>query len=476
MISSHENFFPKYVDLPPKEQKRLLKLFNQLDTDGDGKISAEDIAVAFREMGIPYHPEGCIQTHVEKKGALNFEDFFHFIQESEHQLMALFKYMDENRDGIIDADEITSAFARFGVKIDKQEAYTLLKRMDLDNSHTISFNEWRDYLLFLPSFDLHEVLRSWRHATFLDLGENVLVPEDFTKDEMHTGMWWRHLVAGGFAGAVSRTCTAPLDRIKVFLQVRGTEFTSINQCIKHMLNEGGVRSFWRGNGINVLKIAPESALKFWGYEQSKKLLRGDSAQELGIHSRFLAGSMAGCISQTVIYPLEVLKTRLALRTTGQYASIWDASVKIYKTEGIRSFYKGYVPNLIGIIPYAGIDLGIYETLKRHYIHLHPERADPGVLVLLGCGTVSSSCGQIASYPLALVRTRLQAQAVTPGYDPLRTDLNLGMVGLFKNILRTEGFFGLYRGITPNFMKVAPAVSISYVVYEYSRRALGVNMA
>lgn len=51
------------------------------------------------------------------------------------------------------------------------------------------------------------------------MGENVLVPEDFTENEMLTGMWWRHLVAGGLAGAVSRTCTAPLDRVKVFLQV-----------------------------------------------------------------------------------------------------------------------------------------------------------------------------------------------------------------------------------------------------------------
>ncbi|GFR12527.1 calcium-binding mitochondrial carrier protein SCaMC-2-A, partial [Trichonephila clavata] len=230
-------------------------------------------------------------TRVEKKGSLNFEDFLHFIQESEHQLMALFKYMDENRDGIIDADEIVSAFARFGVKIDKQEAYVLLKRMDKDNSQTISFNEWRDYLLFLPSFELHEVLRSWRHATFLDLGENVLVPEDFTKDEMHTGMWWRHLVAGGLAGAVSRTCTAPLDRIKVFLQVKGSEYNSIRSCLKHMLKEGGVKSLWRGNGINVMKIAPESALKFMAYEQAKRLIRGDSERELGIYERFVAGSL-----------------------------------------------------------------------------------------------------------------------------------------------------------------------------------------
>lgn len=54
---------------------------------------------------------------------------------------------------------------------------------------------------------------------FLDVGEDIAVPDDFTKQEMDSGMWWRHLVAGGVAGAVSRTSTAPLDRIKVFLQV-----------------------------------------------------------------------------------------------------------------------------------------------------------------------------------------------------------------------------------------------------------------
>lgn len=104
-----------------------------------------------------------------------------------------------------------------------------------------------------------------------------------------------------------------------------------------------------------------------------------------------------------------MKTRLALRKTGEYNSIVDAAQKMWAREGWRAFYRGYVPNLLGIIPYAGIDLAIYETLKNTYIRQHADSGQPSVLLLLACGTVSSTCGQVCSYPLALVRTQLQAK-------------------------------------------------------------------
>ncbi|XP_045623015.2 mitochondrial adenyl nucleotide antiporter SLC25A25 isoform X2 [Procambarus clarkii] len=349
-------------------------------------------------------------------------------------------------------------------------------RMDKDGTLDISFDEWRDYLLFHPSANLHDIILYWRHATNLDVGEDLAVPDDFSLEEWLSGMWWRHLVAGGVAGMVSRTCTAPLDRLKVFLQVHGAkQFESLAKCFKYMLKEGGVPSLWRGNGINVLKIAPESALKFAAYEQAKRMVLqfgGCKERELSIYERFVAGSFAGGFSQTAIYPLEVLKTRLALRKTGQYSSIFDAAKKIYRQEGLRSFYRGYIPNLLGIIPYAGIDLAIYETLKKTYVQHHKDNTNPSVFVITACGAFSSSCGQLASYPLALVRTRLQAQVIAPG---MVHDMPITMSGLFRHIFATEGVFGLYRGITPNFMKVAPAVSISYVVYEKCRQALGVTM-
>jgi len=72
-----------------------------------------------------------------------------------------------------------------------------------------------------------------------------------------------------------------------------------------MLKEGGKRGMWRGNGINVLKIAPESAFKFMAYEQAKRLIRGSRTKDLTIFERFIAGSLAGGFSQSLIYPLEV---------------------------------------------------------------------------------------------------------------------------------------------------------------------------
>lgn len=217
------------------------------------------------------------------------------------------------------------------------------------------------------------------------------VPDDFTANEVATGKVWRHLAAGGIAGAVSRTFTAPLDRIKIFLQVQSSKAT-IGDSFRYMLKEGGAASFWRGNGINVIKIAPESAIKFAAYEQIKQLIRQNENRPMAIYERFAAGACAGGISQTAIYPLEVLKTRLALRKTGQYKSIVDAAMQIYRNEGVKSFYRGYAPNLLGIIPYAGIDLAVYETLKNKYLKEY-ENKQPSFLVLLACGSASSTLGK-----------------------------------------------------------------------------------
>ncbi|XP_040180746.1 calcium-binding mitochondrial carrier protein SCaMC-2 isoform X1 [Rana temporaria] len=470
----------------PEQERRLQILFQVLDVNQDGGICVNDLAVGLKRLGV-HRTELELKKIVkagdkDQDGQLDFEEFVHYLRDHEKKLRLVFRSLDKKNDGRIDVQEIMQSLRDLGVNISEQQAEKILKRirtghrwgpvahMDKNGTMTIDWNEWRDYHLLHPAENIPEIILYWKHSTIFDVGENLLVPDEFTVEEKKTGMWWRHLVAGGGAGAVSRTCTAPLDRLKVIMQVHASRSNAMSMAggFTQMLREGGYRSLWRGNGINVIKIAPESAIKFMAYEQIKRLI-GSDQEILGIRERLVAGSLAGVIAQSSIYPMEVLKTRMALRKTGQYEGMLDCGKKIMLKEGMSAFYKGYVPNMLGIIPYAGIDLAIYETLKNAWLNRYAtSSADPGVFVLLACGTVSSTCGQLASYPLALVRTRMQAQASIEG-APQPT-----MSSLFRNIIQTEGPIGLYRGLAPNFMKVIPAVSISYVVYENIKRSLGVT--
>ena len=94
---------------------------------------------------------------------------------------------------------------------------------------------------------------------------------------------------------------------------------------------------------------------------------------------------------------------------------------------------------------------------------------PPHLSILGAGMVSSTVAQLVSYPLALVRTRLQAQGV--GGAPLKYH---GMVDVIQKTIRVEGLRGLYKGLLPNLMKMAPAAGISWYLFEETKLALGVD--
>ncbi|XP_044531849.1 calcium-binding mitochondrial carrier protein SCaMC-1 [Gracilinanus agilis] len=448
------------------------KLFQDLDRNGDGKVDIKELQEGLQRMGIPLGREA--EEKIFRVGdtncddRLDFEEFTKYLKDHEKKMKLAFKSLDKNNDGQIEASEVVQALNTLGIDISERQAKKILQSIDVDGTMTVDWNEWRQHFFLNPAENIEQIVYFWKHSG-IDIGDSISIPDEFTEEERKSGQWWRQLLAGGIAGAVSRTSTAPLDRMKVMMQVHGSKSNkmSIVGGFKQMVKEGGIQSLWRGNGVNVMKIAPESAIKFWAYEKYKKLLTSEGAK-IGLVERFVSGSMAGATAQTFIYPMEVLKTRLAVGKTGQYSGMFDCAKKILKYEGMGAFFKGYIPNFLGIIPYAGIDLAVYELLKNNWLeHFAEDSVNPGVLVLLACGTLSSTCGQLASYPLSLIRTRMQAQAMVEDAP------QLNMIDLFKKIVTKEGIFGLYRGILPNFMKVLPAVSISYVVYEKMKQNLGI---
>lgn len=255
--------------------------------------------------------------------------------------------------------------------MDDEELARFVEHVDKDNNGIITFEEWRDFLLLYPhEATIENIYHHWERVCLVDIGEVAVIPEGISKRVNRS----KYFIAGGIAGAASRTVTAPLDRLKVILQVQTTH-ASIMPAVVKIWQQDGLLGFFRGNGLNVMKVAPESAIKFYAYEMLKKVIR-DSHEDanIGTFGRLFAGGMAGAIAQTAIYPMDLIKTRLQTCASegGRAPKLATLTKSIWVQEGPLAFYKGIVPSLLGIIPYAGIDLTAYETLKdiskRYVLH------------------------------------------------------------------------------------------------------------
>ncbi|WRT65330.1 uncharacterized protein IL334_002273 [Kwoniella shivajii] len=326
---------------------------------------------------------------------------------------------------------------------------------------------------------------------YADTPEEETGEEEVVEDRNEA---WRFLLAGGIAGAVSRTVTAPFDRLKIYLittqnpssfskEVQSNHpFRSGIRAVNNLwgavnriyIDGGGLRAFWVGNGLNVTKIFPESAIKFVSYEQSKKFLavywdKVTDPADLSSSSRFIAGGIGGITSQFAIYGLETLKTRIQseIGPAQGWRQVRETARIMWRAGGIRSYYRGLTLGLIGVFPYSAIDMGTYETLKNAYCR-STGKDEPEVFAVLSFGALSGSIGAASVYPINLLRTRLQASGSSGHPQKYK-----GFADVAQQTLKNEGWRGLYKGLLPSILKVGPAVGVSWIVYEDCKRRLGV---
>lgn len=265
-----------------------------------------------------------------------------------------------------------------------------------------------------------EIYKYYQTTAQLNADAEVVIPHT---DEAARNAY-KYLTAGAIAGCVSRTCTAPLDRLKVYL-ITNTDykphqhrFSSITNAVKTIYSSGGFRGLYVGNGLNVIKIVPESAIKFYVFETTKAIMAqmtgAQDKNSIPVSARFFAGGAAGLCSQFCIYPLETLKTRIMSSQEGQGAKRASSAMftvrEMYKAGGMRAFWPGLFLSLLGVFPYQALDMGIYETLKVTYLQSmdhsnKKEKPEPNVLVLWMCGMASGSIGATSVYPLNMIRTR-----------------------------------------------------------------------
>lgn len=225
---------------------------------------------------------------------------------------------------------------------------------------------------------------------------------------------------------------------------------SMGQLISGIYSKGGLRAFWIGNGANCLQVGPESALLFLLNDMLKPKIAADP-HNMTTSERFICGATAGAMAMTLVYPLYTVQNRLLVAPSGFYTSILDVFRKTHAEGGIMAFASGYNVSLIRIIPYKGIDLAGYSSLRDYFC---PD-GKIGVFQSLGFGSLASAISQTVTHPLLVARTRLQCQGVAG--RPIEYD---GMLDVLKKTYQKGGARALMGGWIPSMAKNVPAVAVT----------------
>lgn len=452
-----------------------IDIFLTLDSDGDGFLSFEQVEAGMRLLGVAppsrhltarfFH-----ERDISKVGKIDFNGFELFYYSRKKELKRIFEDLSTLDNDAISGKDLEYAILQAGIKISSEQLRKVTVYIKQARVGKLSIDDFNAALLSLPTVNPEAAFEEITNSSFVDVAQSEYSPPVDNHVDVKSSKdgnaviltkILQQLYYGGIAGVISRTCTAPIDRLKVLSQAAppGSRSDSMLTVVRSVYGEGGVKAFFRGNFVNCVKVAPETATKFITFDWVKGAIAVDPTN-VTVMERFIAGGFAGSITQLLVYPLEIVKTRMAVCIPGTYNSIAHCLRKTVADEGFRALYKGSPTSVAGIIPYAGIDLCSNSIMKEYMARYYQSRGqEPGVWVVITSGILSSSLGMVCTYPINLIRTRLQTSGM-PGSRVYRSALDC-----FRQTVAADGFIGLYKGIVPNMMKVIPAASISYTVYD-----------
>merc|ERR1719253_1706460 len=310
--------------------------------------------------------------------------------------------------------------------------------------------------------------------------EKMMIP---AKKEFSAVAFAKDLAAGGVSGAVAKTMTAPIERVKLLIQtqdanpkIRSGEvqrYTGIGNCFSRVYSEQGMAAFWRGNFTNCTRYFPTQAFNL-AFKDSIKKMFPKYSPKTEFTQFFLvnlcSGGLAAAGSLSIVYPLDYARTRLASDVgSGKktFNGLGDCIMKTAKGPGgVMSLYNGSGVSVVGIVGYRGLQLGTFDTIAG----INPYKNDPGVTGMLSTFVAAQTAitfGAGATYPFDTIRRRLQMQSKKPPEEQLYK----GTMDCFAKIAKDEGMVALYKGFVANiFRSVGGALVL--VIYDRSKSYLG----
>ncbi|XP_007059219.1 ADP/ATP translocase 4 [Chelonia mydas] len=290
------------------------------------------------------------------------------------------------------------------------------------------------------------------------------------------------LMAGGIAAAVSKTTVAPIERVKLLLQVQASskqiradqQYKGMIDCFVRIPKEQGFLSFWRGNLANVIRYFPTQALNFAFKDKYKQIFISGVDKDKQFWKWFFAnlasGGAAGATSLCVVYPLDFARTRLAADigkglAERQFKGLGDCIVKIAKSDGLVGLYQGFGVSVQGIIVYRASYFGCYDTIKGL---LPNPKQTPFVLSFLIAQAVTTFSG-ILSYPFDTVRRRMMMQSGEAERQ------YKGTIDCFFKIYKQEGLKAFFRGAFSNILR-GTGGALVLVLYDKIKELVNLDVS
>lgn len=292
-----------------------------------------------------------------------------------------------------------------------------------------------------------------------------------------------NFLAGGVSGAVAKTCTAPIERVKLLIQTQDANpkiisgevarYTGIVDCFTRVAKEQGIGAFWRGNFTNIIRYFPTQAFNFAFKDGIKEIFpKADKNKEFGkfFMINMASGGLAGAGSLCIVYPLDYARTRLASDVGSgkqQFSGLADCLKKTVASSGIGGVYNGIGVSVMGIIPYRGAYFGLFDTLSG----VNPYQKDKNNFLRAAskflCAQTSAIAAGYTSYPFDTVRRRLQMQSEKPESEWVYK----GTADCFGKIVKDEGAAALFKGAGANALRTVGAALV-LVLYSEITAAFG----
>jgi len=290
-------------------------------------------------------------------------------------------------------------------------------------------------------------------------------------------------LAGGVSGSIAKTCTAPIERVKLIIQTQDANpriisgeiprYTGIVNCFSRIASEQGIGAFWRGNLVNIMRYFPTQAFNFAFKDTIKGWFpRYSPKTDFGLFFavNMASGGLAGAGSLTIVYPLDYARTRLASDVgAGEraFAGLGDCLKKTASgPAGFMGLYNGFGVSVIGIIPFRGTYFGVNDTL----VAMNPyqkEKNAKGLFSKFCCAQTAALAAAYASYPFDTIRRRLQMQSEKPQAEWLYKST----MDCFSKVASNEGMGALFKGAGANALRTVGSALV-LVMYGEIKAALG----